>query len=176
MLLKLFIKSTSAASAPILAVAYGATKNENYPSHNHNWSCSVPSLYVNKHIKKIFDDSLGLGKPIIAMSVGTKRYMDIRDSLSHRFSGDLSEAPKPINDCISYSETAIGLKEEMEEKMLAFSSQELDDFVRPIFEEDEWILYTVGGALGFIAGWCQLILMFWYVNTPINWRLRPQSI
>ena len=44
--------------------------------------------------------------------------------------------------------------------MKDFTNLEFDGFVRPIFEEDEWILYTVGGFLGGLAGMVQFLAMF----------------
>ena len=37
---------------------------------------------------------------------------------------------------------------------------EFQDLVRPIFHEDEWILVAIGGALGALVGWGQLVLLF----------------
>jgi len=37
---------------------------------------------------------------------------------------------------------------------------EFQELVRPIFHEDEWILVAIGGALGALVGWAQLVLLF----------------
>jgi len=68
--------------------------------------------------------------------------------------------PSSISDGIAYTERALDLENEIVEQMKSFTSLEFDGFVRPIFEEDEWILYAVGGALGFLAGWTQFAVMF----------------
>ena len=38
--------------------------------------------------------------------------------------------------------------------------REFQQLVRPIFHEDEWILVAIGGALGALVGWGQLVLLF----------------
>lgn len=43
----------------------------------------------------------------------------------------------------------------MVEKMAMLSSAEFERVLHPVFEEDEWILVLVGGALGAIAGAAQ---------------------
>ena len=47
------------------------------------------------------------------------------------------------------------LQAEMVEKMAMLSSAEFERVLHPVFEEDEWILVLVGGALGAIAGAAQ---------------------
>ncbi len=45
-------------------------------------------------------------------------------------------------------------------RMQAMSSEEFQDLLRPAFQEDEWILITMGGVLGLMAGFAQLFFMF----------------
>ncbi|MCG8313579.1 MAG: DUF445 family protein [Pseudomonadales bacterium] len=115
---------------------------------------------ISKHLKKTIDNSMGLGKPLVLMSIGTQRYIDLKNQLCERIANDMQDLPPPMQAGIAYTEQAMGLENEITERMKAFTSLEFDGFVRPVFEEDEWILYAVGGGLGFIAGWCQFVLMF----------------
>jgi hypothetical protein len=48
----------------------------------------------------------------------------------------------------------------LNERISAQPPAEFQDLVRPIFHEDEWILVAIGGALGALVGWGQLVLMF----------------
>ena len=47
------------------------------------------------------------------------------------------------------------LREEINEKMVAMSSEEFEKVLHPIFEEDELTLILVGAALGFSVGLLQ---------------------
>jgi hypothetical protein len=48
----------------------------------------------------------------------------------------------------------------MRERISSQPPDEFQELLRPIFKEDEWILVAIGGALGALAGWAQLALLF----------------
>ena len=48
----------------------------------------------------------------------------------------------------------------MRERISSQPPAEFQELLRPIFKEDEWILIAIGGALGALAGWVQLVLLF----------------
>ncbi len=48
----------------------------------------------------------------------------------------------------------------MVERMIALSSEEFQDLLRPCFQEDEIKLILVGAFLGMTAGFCQLVFVF----------------
>jgi len=115
---------------------------------------------VNRHVKKTIDNSMGYGKPFVLATIGTQRYIDMKNSAVDRFSNRSISLPKSITNGLEYTEQALDLENEIELQMKKFTPLEFDGFVRPVFEEDEWILYAVGGGLGFLAGWAQFIAMF----------------
>lgn len=115
---------------------------------------------LQRQIKNSLDQTVGLSKPLVLLSIGPDRYLELKNKLCERVFSDIGDLPPAVNQGISYTEKAIGLENEIEQRMRGFTSLELDSFVRPIFEEDEWILYAVGGGLGFFVGWCQLVIMF----------------
>ena len=55
---------------------------------------------------------------------------------------------------------AKALQAVLEERLSAQSPGEFQDFIRPIFHEDEWILVSIGGVLGAMVGWAQLVYLF----------------
>ena len=55
---------------------------------------------------------------------------------------------------------AEALQTVLEERLSAQSATEFQDIIRPIFHEDEWILVSIGGALGALVGWAQLAYLF----------------
>ena len=46
------------------------------------------------------------------------------------------------------------------ERMADLPSREFQDLLRPCFQEDEIKLIVVGGVLGFLAGFAQLVFVF----------------
>jgi uncharacterized membrane protein YheB (UPF0754 family) len=54
-----------------------------------------------------------------------------------------------------YMDSSLVLREEINEKMVAMSSEEFEKVLHPIFEEDELTLILVGAALGFSVGLLQ---------------------
>jgi hypothetical protein len=46
------------------------------------------------------------------------------------------------------------------DRILALSSREFQNLLRPAFQEDEWILILLGGVTGFIAGLIHLFVAF----------------
>ncbi|MCG8670060.1 MAG: hypothetical protein MI867_11645, partial [Pseudomonadales bacterium] len=110
------------------------------------------------HIKAIIDRSIGNRKYLVILSLGTQKYINLRSQMIDSMYGN--ELPVQVQSSIEYTESKIDLADIIETRMKAFTPIELEGFVKPVFEQDEWILYFVGGALGFIAGWAQLVTMF----------------
>ena len=110
------------------------------------------------HIKAIIDRSIGNRKYLVILSLGTQKYIHLRSQMIDSMYGN--ELPVQVQSSIEYTESKIDLADIIETRMKAFTPIELEGFVKPVFEQDEWILYFVGGALGFIAGWAQLVTMF----------------
>ena len=54
----------------------------------------------------------------------------------------------------------IDLKNTLSGRLAALPPKEFEGLLRPAFQQDEWILITVGAALGFLAGLAQLVFMF----------------
>jgi len=63
--------------------------------------------------------------------------------------------PSAVAAVYAMSDEALDLKATMVEKMSQLSSAEFERVLHPVFEEDEWTLILVGGALGAIAGAAQ---------------------
>ena len=82
-----------------------------------------------------------------------KRYV-IKNILVYRLKQEL---PLLMQNLHSYIETSFNLEEELRQKMTALPPEEFEKFLRPAFQEDEWILIWVGSLLGFLAG----VLQYW---------------
>ena len=73
----------------------------------------------------------------------------LQATLSDKLSGSnlTDKFIKPISDLIG-------------ERMKNLPPEEYHHLITASFEEDQWILVVLGGALGFTAGLCQLIYLF----------------
>jgi len=63
--------------------------------------------------------------------------------------------PLAVPAIYQLSDEALDLQTTMVERMARLSSAEFERVLHPVFEEDEWTLILVGGALGAIAGAAQ---------------------
>lgn len=111
---------------------------------------------LRAHISDIMENKL-IVQLATQAAVGPEGYADLKDAA--------------LKKAIQYTEELAEDKQfnqnqaEMVQKMLheRISTQppaEFQDLVRPIFHEDEWILVAIGGGLGALVGWGQLVFLF----------------
>jgi uncharacterized membrane protein YheB (UPF0754 family) len=90
-------------------------------------------------------------------AVGPEGYADLKDAA-------LEKALQYTEELVENKEfnksQAVAVQEMLHERISAQPPAEFQDLVRPIFHEDEWILVAIGGALGALVGWGQLVLLF----------------
>jgi hypothetical protein len=112
---------------------------------------------LHGHVKRSIDEQAGLSKNLYQIFAGTKKYDQLKEMAANRF---VESLPLSIHRTFEYTEEAIDLETTMREKMMDLSAVEFEGVLRPAFQEDEWILILVGAALGGLAGFAQLVLMF----------------
>ncbi|MCB0846680.1 MAG: DUF445 domain-containing protein, partial [Bacteroidetes bacterium] len=115
------------------------------------------STIIHSHVKKAVDATAGLSKPLIQLTQGTRKYIEIKNTVSQRF---LEELPRSIKYVFEYAEEALDIENTLRTKMQALGPVEFVGFLRPVFQEDEWKLILVGAVLGLLAGIAQLLLVF----------------
>ncbi|MEZ4826965.1 MAG: hypothetical protein R3C61_11900 [Bacteroidia bacterium] len=112
---------------------------------------------IHLHVKKAVDDIAGISKPLIQLTQGTRKYIQIKNVVSQRF---VEELPHSIKHIFGYAEEALDIENTLRTKMQALGPVEFVSFLRPIFQEDEWKLILVGAILGLLAGMGQLLVIF----------------
>jgi uncharacterized membrane protein YheB (UPF0754 family) len=80
-----------------------------------------------------------------------KRSKEISEEFSRVFTEDVLTAKEVVHTMVHG---------ERSERISAQPPAEFQDLICPIFHEDEWILVAIGGALGALVGWGQLVLLF----------------
>lgn len=114
-------------------------------------------LILQKHTHVQMDKVGGLMNPIIRKVIGPGEYFDMKNEISREMMDILPEAMSYSYD---YLEEALDIRNTLRENLHALPPEEYEDILRTPFQEDEWILIAVGGALGFAAGVFQLIFLF----------------
>jgi uncharacterized membrane protein YheB (UPF0754 family) len=71
------------------------------------------------------------------------------------------EFPMAIGNMYAYAQTKMAIEETLRSKMAALSEVEFVEFLRPVFQEDEFKLILVGAILGGLAGLAQYFAFFY---------------
>jgi uncharacterized membrane protein YheB (UPF0754 family) len=82
-------------------------------------------------------------------AVGSTRYQEMKRVVSAQVMAALPETMAYVED---YAADAMDIRTVLVSKMQELSPEEFEELLRPAFEQDEWILITVGAVLGFAVG------------------------
>ena len=111
---------------------------------------------LRTHISGIMEHKL-IVQLITQTAVGPEGYADLKDAALEK----AIQYTEELAEDRSFNETqARAMQDMLHERISAQPPAEFQDLVRPIFHEDEWILVAIGGALGALVGWGQLVLLF----------------
>jgi len=111
---------------------------------------------LRSRISQIMEEKL-IVQLITQAAVGPEGYANLKDAALEKavqYTEELAE-DRRFNRL-----PAEQIQEMMRERISSQPPAEFQDLLRPIFREDEWILVAIGGALGALAGWGQLVLLF----------------
>ncbi len=111
---------------------------------------------VQRHVKQAVDEQAGYAKPILALAMGSRNYIEMKQAIADALMKELPTAVQSVND---YAEEALDIRNTLVTKMQALSPEEFEGMLRPVFKEDEWILIAVGAALGLLVGELQVFVM-----------------
>lgn len=110
---------------------------------------------IKRHLKPLLNG--GVVRTAAQLTVGPEGYADIKRAVEDKA---VNMAIEPFEDEQFNRERGVIVEKLMRERMQMLDSVEFQDLLRPAFQEDEWILILVGGALGALAGLMQLIFLF----------------
>lgn len=112
-------------------------------------------MLIKRHLKPLLEG--GVVRTAAQLTVGPGGYADLKRAVEEK-AVDLSLYP--FEDPVFNRERGTIVEAILAERMQALSSEEFQDLLRPAFQEDEWILIVVGGVLGAMAGFFQLVVVF----------------
>ena len=111
---------------------------------------------IAKQVRQTLDRQAGPVRPLVVLAVGSGRYREIKESIAEKVITRLPETMAYIED---YAADAMDIRNTLVSKMQELSEEEFEALIRPAFEQDEWILITVGAVLGFGIGELQVLLV-----------------
>lgn len=111
---------------------------------------------VQKEVQQVLDTQTSIARPLLVFAVGSTRYQEMKRAVSSQVMAALPETMLYVED---YAEDAMDIRNTLVTKMQELSPEEFEGLLRPAFEQDEWILITVGALLGFAVGELQLLMV-----------------
>ena len=114
---------------------------------------------IAKAVKRTIDDQSGIARPFVAWTVGTRRYVELKNIAVERV---VAAAPEMVKGVDAYAHEAMDLTNVLSSRLEKLPPDEFEGMLRPAFQEDEWLLIAVGAALGFCVGVGQ-VLVFKFV-------------
>ncbi|MEH3140950.1 MAG: DUF445 domain-containing protein [Mycobacterium kyogaense] len=98
----------------------------------------------------------GVAAPIVALTVGTKRYRAMKDRV---VAAVLERLPSTLSEAQGYAAEVIDLENTIIDKMSRLTNEEYESILRPVFKDDEPLMIAVGAVLGGVVGELQVQIM-----------------
>lgn len=111
---------------------------------------------VTKQVQRMVDEQAGIARPFVVFAVGSGKYQAMKKMVAEEL---MKRLPDTIKHVESYATDAMDLESTLVGKMQELSPEEFESLLRPAFQQDEWILITVGAVLGFLVGELQVFIM-----------------
>jgi len=112
---------------------------------------------IHKQMQMAMDEYSGYAKPFVVMTVGTDRYIAVKEKAVEQTIDALEESMKHLH---AYVYEAMDVENTVIEKVKKLSPEQFERMIRPIFEEDEWMMTLGGGVLGLAVGLFQFFVVF----------------
>lgn len=109
------------------------------------------------HIDNLVEETIGSAAKLVEWVSGPETKDVVKNITFFRFQ---QEFPVLLAQIKQYTHNTLDIQYTLEDKMRNLKSEEFVGFLRPAFQEDEWILILVGAVLGGFAGIIQYFLLF----------------
>jgi uncharacterized membrane protein YheB (UPF0754 family) len=111
---------------------------------------------IQSNVTTIVDEQLGRGRTLTVLAVGSRRYEALKTTMAKEM---LAEIPRNMEETLAYAERSFNVRQMVRDKIRAMTPSQFEGLLRPAFQADEWIIVTVGAALGFLVGLTQDLLL-----------------
>ncbi|WP_371194394.1 DUF445 domain-containing protein [Glaciecola sp. SC05] len=109
------------------------------------------------HVNDAIERYIAFAQPYFAVGVGSESFYKMKELASKRI---FEDSDKYLPYAFEYSDKALGIGDDLCERMRALTPEEFEGVLRPAYEADEWKLIVTGALLGMGAGFLQLYLVF----------------
>jgi uncharacterized membrane protein YheB (UPF0754 family) len=109
-----------------------------------------------EEISAAVDAEAGLAKPLLTLTIGTKRYTELKDTVVRMVVDRLPDAMVEAKD---YAAKTLDVENLIVEKMNKLTPEQYESILRPVFKDDEMLMVTVGAVLGFWVGELQVFFV-----------------
>jgi len=111
---------------------------------------------VNRHVQDIVDEQAGIMRPLAVYAMGSQRYQAMKDDIATRI---MQTMPETLKHAEAFMDRELDMRNTLAEKMKLMTPAQFEGVLRPVFQQDEWILVLLGGVLGVLVGELQVYLM-----------------
>jgi uncharacterized membrane protein YheB (UPF0754 family) len=112
---------------------------------------------IKRHIQPVADRVMQTYLPAGQLIVGDERLQEIRESVGEKA---VAVSTDPFDHWPFNRDRAARAEQLLRDRMEKMPPQDFQDLLRPCFQEDEMKLILTGAALGFLAGFAQLVFVF----------------
>jgi uncharacterized membrane protein YheB (UPF0754 family) len=111
---------------------------------------------IEREVRKTIDQQASIAKPIVALTVGGRRYQEMKMAAASKTIRYLSET---VDHVEGYATGALDVRNKIIDKMRQLTPIEFEGILRPAFKQDEWKLIAVGAVIGGLVGELQVLLL-----------------
>jgi uncharacterized membrane protein YheB (UPF0754 family) len=111
---------------------------------------------IEKEVSAAIDAEAGLAKPLLTLTIGTKRYTELKDGVVQML---IARMPETLAETKEYAAKTLDVENLIAEKMNKLTPEQYESILRPVFKDDEMLMITVGAVLGFWVGELQVVLV-----------------
>lgn len=107
---------------------------------------------IHRHVHTACDEFTGVSRPFLRWYKGAERIHRVKQKVGDKLIDSLADTMRHVE---RHLDRSMDLENILREKMQALPSKDFEDLLHPVFQEDEWKLVLMGGALGVLVGCVQ---------------------
>jgi uncharacterized membrane protein YheB (UPF0754 family) len=107
---------------------------------------------VHRHVRGACDEFTGVARPFIRLYSGAAHYDRCKQKVGEKLIDSLAATMRHVE---RHLDKQMDLANILRERMQNLPSKDFEDLLHPVFQEDEWKLVLMGGALGVFVGCVQ---------------------
>mmetsp|Transcript_66626 Transcript_66626/g.124353 ORF Transcript_66626/g.124353 Transcript_66626/m.124353 type:complete len:512 (-) Transcript_66626:18-1553(-) len=109
-----------------------------------------------KHTSKACDDIAGSFKRVVPAAFGHNEWAELKRGA---VSALMDELPNHKERFLKYVDQVLQIEETIATRLASLPPDQFEGMLHPAFEEDEWMLITLGGVLGVVVGLVQAAVL-----------------